>query len=69
MFLNSPCLAKPWETTDKSPVASCPGCPNGSRILPFFETLELDFVTWCRPATDALPFQDRRRGRGLDLVK
>ena len=66
MFLNSPFLAKPWETTDKSPVASC---PNGSRILPFFETLELDFVTWRRPATDALPFQDRRRGRGLDLVK
>lgn len=29
-------------------------------ILPFFETLELDFVTWRRPATDALPFQDRR---------
>lgn len=29
-------------------------------ILPFFETLELDFVTWRRPATDALPFPDRR---------
>lgn len=46
-----------------------PWLPKRVEDPPLLRNAGLDFVTWRRPATDALPFQDRRRGRGLDLVK